>query len=114
MRNAADGDVPALPKHRNEKFGSMISELASLLDHVQASIKAIDTAVALDASSACLECVDNVVVLDDVAARHAKARAALNACNISLDAALQFLRNAETPAPPTKFAPKLIRLSGRG
>src|SRR5882757_6844345 len=90
MHNAADNGVSALPEHHGDSFCSIVSELAALLDHVQRSIKAIEIAIARDASSKSSEHVDDVVVLDDVTPRYAKASAALNTCNASLDAALQF------------------------
>ena len=52
-------------------------------------------------------------MLDDVTPRYAKASAALNTRNASLDAALQFLLDAKTSALLTKSAPKLAVLSGR-
>jgi len=114
MHNAADNGVSALPEHHGDSFCSIVSELAALLDHVQRSIKAIEIAIARDASSESSEHVDDVVVLDDVTPRYAKASAALNTCNASLDAALQFLLDAKTSALLTKSAPKLVVLSGRG
>jgi len=110
-RKAADDGASALPEHHHD--GSIVSELAALLDHVQASIKAIETVIARDASSGSSECVDNVAILDDVTPRHARASAALNACNACLSAALQFLRDAKTSTPLTKSALNLVRLSGR-
>jgi hypothetical protein len=113
MQNAADGRIAALPEHHVDNVGSIVSELAALLDHVQASMKAIETAIARDASSGSPEYVDNVAVLDDVTPRYARASSALEACSASLDAAIQFLRHAETSAPLTKSALRLVRLPGR-
>jgi hypothetical protein len=39
----SDSGVSALPEHHGDSFGSIVSELAALLDHVQGSIKAIET-----------------------------------------------------------------------
>jgi hypothetical protein len=114
MQNTADGGIAALPEHHVDNVGSIVSELAALLDHVQASMKAIETAIARDASSRSPEYADNVVVLDDVTPRYARASSALKACNTNLDAALQFLRHAETSAPLTKSALRLVGLPRRG
>jgi len=114
MQDAADGGLPALPEHHDNSIGSITFELAALLDHVQCSMKTIETAIAREASSESLEYVDNVVVLDDVTPRYAKASAALSACNASLNAALRFLLQAETSTPLTKSEPRLVRLTGRG
>jgi hypothetical protein len=113
MRHGADSGDSALPEHHGDSFGSIASELAALLDHVQGSIKAIETVIARDASSESPDHVDNVIVLDDVTPRYAKASAALDVCNVSLDAAPQFLLDAKTSALLTKSAPKLVLLSGR-
>jgi hypothetical protein len=114
MQNAADSGASALPEHHDgDCFGSIVSELSALLDHVQGSIKAIETAIARDVSSESSEHVDNVVVLDDVTPRYAKASAALDACNVSLDAALQFLLDTKVSALLTKSAPRLVLLSDR-
>jgi hypothetical protein len=113
MQSAADSGVSPLPKHRSDSVGSIVSELAALLDHVQGSIKAIEIAIARDASSESSEHVDNVAILDDVTPRYAKASAALDTCNASLDAALQFLLGAGTSALLTKSTPKLVLLPGR-
>jgi len=113
MRNGADSGDSALPEHRGDSFGSIVSELAALLDHVQGSIKAIEIAIARDAPSESPEHADNVVVLDDVTPGYAKASAALDTCNVSLDAALQFLLDAKTSALLTKSAPKLVLPSDR-
>jgi hypothetical protein len=114
MQDAADVGFSALPEHHGSSIGSITSELAALLDHVQSSMKAIEAAIAHDASSESYEYVDNVVLLDDVTPRYAKASAALSACSDSLDAALQFLLHAETSIPLTKSKPRLVRLTGGG
>jgi hypothetical protein len=113
MQNAADDGVPTLPKHRNNGVSSVVSELTSLLDHVQTSIKAIEAVIAHEASSESSEYVDSAVVLDDVTPRYARASAALSACSTNLNAALNFLREAEASTTPAKSMPKLIRLTAR-
>ena|ERR1700748_2287388 len=112
MQNAADGGIAALPEHHVDDVGSIVSELAALLDHVQVSMKAIEIAIAREASSGSPEYVDDVFLLDDVTPRYARAGSALEACNTSLEAALQFLREAETSAPLTKSTLRLVRPSG--
>jgi hypothetical protein len=113
MQNAADNGVSALSKHHRDSFASIVSELAALLNHVQGSIEATEIAIVRNASFDSSEHVDDVVVLDDVTPRHAKASAVLTTCNASLDAALQSLLDAKTSALLTKSAPKLVVLSGR-
>lgn len=70
---------------------SIVSELASLIEHVQARMKLLEAAIARESDSGNLETAGNIVVLDDVTPCYVKANAALNACNSGLSAALHFL-----------------------
>ena len=70
---------------------SLIKELQSLSERVRAVTRAINTAIALERISSSTDTAD-VVVLDDVTPRYLRANSALQACNIHLDGALQFLR----------------------
>ncbi len=98
MKNATAADVVPLD-HRHEGFGAVVSDLASLIDRVQASIKLIETAQGQQ-PTADTEPAD-VVVLDDVTPRYAQASAALKSCNESLTAALQFLIESTAATPRT-------------
>lgn len=95
MQNAR-GEPIVPPVDRDEGFYLVVSELVSLIDRVQTSIKLIDEAKARPAAGD-LE-LDDVVVLDDVTPLYAQAGAALDACNASLSAALQFLLEGEIKA----------------
>jgi hypothetical protein len=96
MQNATAADmVPS--DDRDDGFYIVVSDLVSLIDRVQASIKLIESAQARQ-SAAEAEFAD-VVVLDDVTPLYAKAGAALDACNASLNATLQFLIESTTPTP---------------
>jgi hypothetical protein len=112
MRKSADGGGPALPKHRNDDVGAVVSELAALLDHVQASITIIETVVARDIPGGNPQHIDNAVILDDVTPRYAQAVAALSTCRSSLEAALRFLHDAEASTKLTGSMPRLVRPSG--
>ncbi|HTO59636.1 MAG TPA: hypothetical protein VMM15_00125 [Bradyrhizobium sp.] len=72
----------------------LIRELQSLSERVRAVTRAINTAIALERVSTSADTTGDVVVLDDVTPRYLKADSALRACNIHLDSALQFLREA--------------------
>ena len=93
MQNATPKDVVPLDG-RDDGFYMVASDLVSLIDRVQASIRLVETAqareAAIDAQPA------DVVVLDDVTPLYAQASAALEACNASLTAALQFLIESTT------------------
>ncbi len=97
MQHAADRDMAVPSENRDEGFCVVVSDLASLIDRVQASIKLIETARA-QPSIAEAELGD-VVVLDDVTPLYAQAGAALDACNTRLCAALQFLIESTATAP---------------
>ena len=84
FRNATGGAVP--PDHRDEGFHKLVTDRVSLIDRVQASIKLIEIAQGQPATPD----AELPTVLDDVKPLHAQASAALDACQASLGAALQF------------------------
>ena len=97
MQNALAGDEVVPLDDRDEGFYMVVSDLVSLIDRVKASIKLIEAAQAQQGPSD-PELAD-VVVLDDVTPLYAQASAALDACNASLSAALQFLIESTPTAP---------------
>jgi hypothetical protein len=82
---------------RNDNYRLIVSDLASLIEHVQASMKLLELAIASEAPFGNQEASSNIVVLDDVTPRYVKANEALNACNTRLGAALHFLRDIKPP-----------------
>jgi hypothetical protein len=97
MQNVIAGNAAVPLDGRDEGFYIVASDLVSLIDRVQASIKLIETAESQQVASE-MDFAD-VVVLDDVTPIYAKASAALYACNASLRAALQFM----IESTPTTF-----------
>ena len=102
MQNAEAGDAAVPFADRNESFYLIVSDLVSLIDHVQASIRLIEAAVAQD-------CAGNqefaeIVILDDVTPLYTQAGAALGACNTSLSAALRFLVETKSPTACAEIA----------
>jgi hypothetical protein len=95
MRLSGDAQVPL--DDRDEGFHLVVSDLVSPIDRVQAIIQLIKTAQA-EKGGADGELGD-VIVLDDVSPLYAKASAALDVCDASLSAALQFLIESTTPGP---------------
>jgi hypothetical protein len=90
MQNAAsDASTPS--GGQNDSYNSIVSDLVSLIAHVQASIKQIETVIAAEAPLGDQEISADVVVLDDVTPRYVKAGAALNTCHAGLGVALHFL-----------------------
>ena len=60
-------------------------------------MKLIESAIAGEASLGDQETAADIVVLDDVTPRYVRANAALNACSVGLDVALDLLRDVRTP-----------------
>jgi hypothetical protein len=94
MRTAAGIVVSSPSGDRNDGHQSIVAELASLIEQVQAGIKLLEAAIATESAPGNQESAGNIFVLDDVTPRYIKANAALNACNADLDAALHYLLDA--------------------
>ena len=107
MPRAAAGDVAVPLADRDEGFYMVVSDLVSLIDRVQASIKLLEAAKALEAKGFEAKTLEadgdrewtDIIVLDDVAPLYAQAGAALDACNANLGAALQFLMEGKAAVP---------------
>ena len=94
MQRALEQDASPATCGRDDSFHSVVSDLVSLIGHVQASIELIETAIARESSQDGQDDGGEVVVLDDVKPRYAAANAALPARNVSLRTALQSLLDA--------------------
>jgi hypothetical protein len=79
---------------RNDSHGSVVSDLISLIEHMQASMKMLEAAIAGELPLPGQEAGDDVIVLDDVTPCYVKANAALHACQAGLVVALHFLAGA--------------------
>ena len=95
MQQATDG-ISLPPGDRNDYHHAIVSDVVSLIEHVRASTRLIEQAIASEASPGHEEIVGNVVVLDDVTPRLVQANAALIACGAGLGAALRLLLDART------------------
>jgi hypothetical protein len=91
MQDAAGGSSSVETGSRDDSHRSIASDLASLIEHVQASMKLIESAIAHETSSGTDDIAAKFVVLDDVTPRYVKAGAALKACDAGLGVALHFL-----------------------
>ena len=96
MHNAA-GDVQ--PDGRNDNCSSVVSDLVSLIDHMQASMKMLEGAIARELPPGGQQGGGDVIVLDDITPCYMKASAALHACKAGLGIALHFLADSGTPNP---------------
>ena len=99
MQNSADSGLAAPSEGRNDSFASIVSNLVSLSQHIQASIELIETAIDQESLADDQEICADIVVLDDVTPRYAKAIAALSACNASLGVAVELLLDTKTSGP---------------
>ena len=97
MQNANGGSAIE-PKDRNEgrndAYHSVVSDLVSLIDHVQASLMLIESTIAREIVGT-QEITANVVVLDDVTPPYMRATAALRACDANLAMALHSLLDSK-------------------
>jgi hypothetical protein len=88
MHDAA-GDVQ--PDGRNDNYSSVVADLVSLIDHIQASMKVLEGAIARELPVGGQHAGDEVIILDDITPCYMKANAALHTCKAGLDVALHFL-----------------------
>jgi hypothetical protein len=96
MQNAAGDGIEVQPGDLDDAYHSVVSDLVSLLGHVQASLKRIESAVAGETSPGHHAAAANIIELDDVTPRYAKASAALQACDLRLGITLHFLLDSGT------------------
>jgi len=69
MQAAADGGVPGPSGDRNDGHHSIVSELVSLIEHVQAGMKQLEAAIARESAPGDQDAAGNVSVLDEVQKR---------------------------------------------
>jgi hypothetical protein len=95
---------------RNDAYRAVVSDLVSLVEHVQNSLRLIEQTIAKETLSETLpetwqetlqetspgspESSTNIIVLDDVSPRYIKAAAALQACDVNLGIALRSPRDS--------------------
>jgi len=83
------------PDSRNDSHGSVVSDLVSLIDHMQASMKLIERVIASELPLGGRRISKKKNVLDDVTPCYLKANAALYTCKAALEVTLHFLTSAE-------------------
>jgi hypothetical protein len=101
MQNAADGGTSTASDGSNDRYHAVVSDLVSLVAQLQSSIHLIESAMVGDTPLGHQEFASNIVVLDDVTPRYARANTALNAASAGLRMALHFLRDARPSKYPT-------------
>lgn len=95
VQNTKGSGMPTQARGRDERHREIVADLASVIEHVRKSLRLIEQAVA---SEAAIEepVADNVIVLDDVTPRYARADAALRECDAGLSLALCLLQGSVT------------------
>jgi hypothetical protein len=96
MQNAA-GDGVA--HDQNDACRAVVSDLVSLIEHVQKCLRLIEQTITGETSRGSPESSTNVIVLDDVSPRYMKAAAALQACDVRLGIALRSLLDSGDSDP---------------
>lgn len=96
MQRTDGGGTSVQSDFRTDGHQSIVSELMSLIEHVEASMKLLEAAIARELVPGDQDVGANVVVLDDVTPRYVKAKTALNACTAGLGVALHFLLDTRT------------------
>jgi hypothetical protein len=91
MQNAAGDGVVQGPHDQNATYRAVVSDLVSLVEHVQKSLRLIEQKIARETSletspemSSAPESSTNIIVRDDISPRYIKADAALQACGVNL------------------------------
>jgi|SRR3954465_7742781 hypothetical protein len=111
MQNAAGNGVAPTPHNQNAAYRAVVSDLVSLVEHVQNSLRLIEQTIAREtlpeASPGNPESSTNIIVLDDVSPRYMKAAAGLQACDVNLGIALRSLLDSRENDPCAASPPAL-------
>jgi hypothetical protein len=110
MQNATGGGALVRPDDRDDNDRSIASNLAILIGQVQANMKLIEAAIAGESSPGNQEVAADVIVLDDVTPRYAKAHAVLSSCSANLGLALHLLLDTKTSKHGTAGTSGRVRL----
>jgi hypothetical protein len=107
MQNAAGDGVAQASHDPNDAYRAVVSDLISLVEHVQSSLRLIERTIARDTAPGSPESSTGVIVLDDVSPRYMKAAAAVQACNVNLGIALRSLLDSGAGDPSAASLPAL-------
>src|SRR5215216_1994730 len=107
MRNAAGDGGAQAPHDQNAAYRAVVSDLVSLVEHVQNSLRLIEQTIAKETSPETSpetppgspESSTNIIVLDDISPRYMKLAAALQACDVNLGIALRSLLDSGDSNP---------------
>jgi hypothetical protein len=119
MQNAAGDGVAQAPHDQNDAYRAVVSDLVSLIEHVQNSLRLIERTIAKETSRETSpetspgspESSTRLIVLDDVSPRYMKAATALHACDVNLGIALRSLLDP-CDSDPYAFSPPALSVIG--
>ena len=102
MQNAVGDGVAKAPTTRMPPI-AVVSDLVSLVERVQNSLRLIEQTIARETSPETTpgspESSTSIIVLDDISPRYMKSAAALQACDVSLGTALRSLLDSSDSDP---------------
>jgi hypothetical protein len=107
MQNAAGDGVAQAPYDQNTAYRAVVSDLVSLVERLQNSLRLIEKTIAEETTPGSPESSTNIIVLDDVSPRYMKSAAALQACDVSLGIALRSLLDGGDSGPCDASLPAL-------
>ena len=111
MQTAAGDGVAQAPHDQNAAYRAVVSDLVSLVEHVQKSLRLIERTIAKETLPETLPETSPETSpggpVDDVSPRYMKAAAALQACDVNLGIALRSLLDSGDSHPGTASLPAL-------
>jgi hypothetical protein len=103
MHDAAGDGVLQAPHDQNATYRAVVSDLVSLIEHVQKILRLIEQTIAretsLEMTPGSRESSTDIIVLDDISPRYVKADAALQACDFNPGIALRSLLDSSDSDP---------------
>jgi hypothetical protein len=97
MQKPLGGGIAIERDERNDAYRSVVSDVISLIEHVQASLRLIEQEIARETASGSQETSSDVIELDDVTPPYVRATSALKACDANLAIALHSLLDSKIP-----------------
>jgi hypothetical protein len=111
MQNAAGNGVALAAHDQNATHRAVISNLVSLVEHFQKSLRQIEQTTATETSPEMTpgspESSTNIIVLDDISPHYIKTHAALQACDVNLGLTLRSLLDSSDGDPCAASLPAL-------
>lgn len=107
MQNTRGSGAQPESADQNERYRTVVSDLASVVGRVRKSLELVESEIArgTDADEAA-----DIIVLDDVTPGYSRARTALRECEAGLSAALRLLQESMPPGDHAREFVATVRL----